>query len=76
WTIVQSDMLRDVLIDDASDGIGKVVREIAAACAKTLLPWGIAFAGDRAVVASRAPEKATLLREQFEAAWARLSEPA
>lgn len=51
-------------------------REIAAACAKTLLPWGIAFAGDRAVVASRAPEKATLLKEQFEAAWARLSEPA
>lgn len=46
--------------------------EIEAACSATLLPWGITFAGARAVVASRAPEKAALLREQFEAAWARL----
>ena len=48
-------------------------REIAAACASTLQPWGIEFEGERAVVASRAPEKAALLREQFDAARARIT---
>lgn len=47
-------------------------QEIAAACAETLKPWGIRFEGDHAVVASRSPEKAALLREQFDAAWERL----
>lgn len=49
-------------------------QEIAAACADTLRPWGITFEGERAVVESRSPEKAALLREQFEAAWARLGQ--
>lgn len=47
-------------------------QEIAAACAETLRPWGIVFENDRAVVSNRSPEKAALLREQFEAAWARM----
>ena len=46
--------------------------EIASACAPALYPWGIRFEGDRAVVFSRSPEKAALLKEQFEAARGRL----
>lgn len=46
--------------------------EIASACAEFLLPWGIAFENGRAVVASRPPAKAALLRDQFDAAWARI----
>lgn len=49
--------------------------EIATACAPTLRPWGIDFEGYRAVVSSRRPEKAALLKEQFDAAWARKGVP-
>ena len=48
--------------------------EIAEACAETLRPWGIAFEAGRAVVASRSPEKASLLTDQFAAAKARLGD--
>lgn len=45
--------------------------DLTVACAEPLRPWGIAFRNDRAVVVSERPEKADLLREQFEAAWSR-----
>lgn len=45
--------------------------ELTVACAETLRPWGIGFVNDRATVQSDAPEKAELLRAQFEAAWSR-----
>lgn len=47
--------------------------EIADACANTLLPWGITFDKHRAVVLDHVPSKAAQLREQFEAARARLA---
>ena len=47
------------------------VSELTVACAPTLAPWGIGFEDDRAVVLTEAPEKAELLRTQFEAAMAR-----
>ena len=45
--------------------------ELTVACAPTLEPWGIGFENDRAVVLTQSPEKAELLREQFDAAMAR-----
>lgn len=47
------------------------VSELTVACAQPLRPWGIAFERDRAVVVTDQPEKAELLRNQFEAAWRR-----
>ena len=45
--------------------------ELTVACAAPLKPWGITFREDRAVVTEEPPEKADLLRQQFEAAVAR-----
>ena len=45
--------------------------ELTVACAGPLRPWGISFQNDRAVVVEDRPEKAELLRIQFEAAWNR-----
>jgi len=45
-------------------------KELTVACAEPLRPWGIGFKNDRAVVLSRAPEKADRLKAQFETAWA------
>ena len=45
--------------------------ELTVACAAPLKPWGITFRDDRAVVTEEPPEKADLLRQQFEAAVAR-----
>jgi hypothetical protein len=45
-------------------------KELTVACAEPLRPWGIGFKNDRAVVLSKAPEKADRLKAQFDAAWA------
>ena len=50
--------------------------EIEIACSETLLPWGITFKNHRAVVSKTPPPKADILREQFEAAQARLTSTA
>ncbi len=45
--------------------------ELTLACAETLMPWGVGFEQDRAVVLPTTPEKAAELEAQFAAAWAR-----
>lgn len=46
--------------------------EIAMACARTLEPWGVVFENGKATVSSHVPPKASQLKEQFNAAQARL----
>lgn len=46
-------------------------RELTVACAPTLAPWGIGFKNDSALVVTDSPEKAELIKTQFNAAMAR-----
>ncbi len=49
----------------------KPASELTVACAEPLRPWGVGFEDDSAVILPEAPEKADLLKAQFDLAWAR-----